>query len=108
MSIRLAERPPDEYTYNGEHFYLIMKAFQVLGLSGVDAATIGEELVHLMNSFKIEMHALPIQDGEYGYYLKKDDVDLAKTLLAAGILYKQPVKPSMVTVITHTPYEWMA
>lgn len=99
-------QPPDELYCDGEHFYLTSKAIEILGLPDNDAALGGEELVHLMASYKIEMHILPLKPEMYSYYVKKSDVEMARELLAAGIPYKRETPPEELPCVVHTSRGW--
>lgn len=102
---------PEEVTINGETYYQTAKAITVLGLTkdpndSSDRSGGGKMLAHLMSSYKLELHLLPYAYNCYSYYVKKDDVDLARTLMESGIPFLQSADEVQVQCVNNIPDGW--
>lgn len=98
--------PPENYYYGEEHFYFFSEAFDMLGVSGDDAVEVGRAMVCIMTNYKINLHAFPVEREKYHYYIKASDVEIAKTLMEAGISYMRKSWPVKIIVEIYTPYDW--
>lgn len=92
-------KPPDAVRLEGVEYYLESKAIEILELSR-------KEMSHLLGSYKIDLHLIPLRHEEYSFYVKKSDVELARTLLDAHVPYMCDPPPKDLSLVTHIPLGW--
>ena len=109
---RMAGGPvAEETSINGEVYYSTAKVIRVLGLTKdpndpQDTSGGGKMFCHILSSYKLALHFAPYARDRYSYYVKKSDVDLARTLMDAGIAFMQDKEDVDIICVTDIPDGW--